>query len=238
MQKYIPCPWAVVIDASVADALRIAWVATGRLCSKRLHPFLPELVRVLRRHGEITMTADMEAKLCQMSPSTIDRLLRPWRRLWWRRGITTTKPGSLLKNSILPIRTFVDWQEDCPGFLEVDVVYHCGDSTEGLYLTTLTTVDVATGWVMFFGPEGSWTPPRLPNIRFLFLICYYTSPLHHLIEPLNEDINGLILTKPYNSHDPTCNTILLLFTSAAKWGLTWKSVPLRSIHLSIVWLFA
>jgi len=72
--------------APVADALRVAWEAADRLCSKRLHPFLPELVGVLRRHGEVTMTAEMEAKLCQMSPSTIDRLLRPCRRLGGRRG--------------------------------------------------------------------------------------------------------------------------------------------------------
>ena len=56
--------------APVADALRVAWEATDRLCSKRLHPFLPELVKVLRRYDEITMTAEIEAQLCRMSPST------------------------------------------------------------------------------------------------------------------------------------------------------------------------
>ena len=61
--------------AAVAGALRIAWEATDRLCSKQLHPFLPELVKVLRRHGDKTMTAEIEVKLCQMSPSTIDRVL-------------------------------------------------------------------------------------------------------------------------------------------------------------------
>ena len=71
----------------------MAWEATDRLCSKRLHPFLPELVQVLRRHAEGTMTAEVEAQLCRMSPSTIDRLLRPWRRLGGRRPFTTTKPG-------------------------------------------------------------------------------------------------------------------------------------------------
>ena len=130
---------------AVADALRVAWEATDRLCSKRLHPFLPELVKVLRRHGETSMTAEVGARLCQMSPSSIDRLLRPWRRLGGRRPLTTTKPGSWLKNSI-PIRTFADWQENRPGFLEVDLVPHCGESAEGFYLTTLSTVDIATGW--------------------------------------------------------------------------------------------
>ena len=139
--------------APVADALRVAWEATDRLCSKRLHPFLPELVEVLRRYGEITMTAEIEAQLCQMSPSTIDRLLRPWRRVGRRRAFSSTKPGSLLKNSI-PIRTFADWEEDCPGFLEVDLVHHCGDSAEGFYLTTLSTVDVATGWSECIGVWG------------------------------------------------------------------------------------
>lgn len=139
--------------AAVAGALRVVWEATERLCSKRLHPFLPELVKVLRRHGERAMTAEIEAQLCRMSPSTIDRLLRSWRRLGGRRPFTTTKPGSLLKSSI-PIRTFTDWQEDRPGFLEVDLVSHCGESTEGFYLTTLSTVDVASGWSECVGVWG------------------------------------------------------------------------------------
>ncbi len=138
---------------AVVGALRVAWEATDRLCSKRLHPFLPELVTVLRRHGNSTMTTEIEAKLCQISPSTIDRLLHPYRRLGGRHPFTITRPGSLLKNSI-PIRTFTDWQEDRPGFLEIDLVSHCGESTEGLYLTTLSTVDVASGWSECMGVWG------------------------------------------------------------------------------------
>jgi hypothetical protein len=89
---------------TVTRALRVAWEATVRLCSKRLHPFLPELVKVLRRHGNSTINTEIEAQLCRMSPATIDRLLHPWRRLGGRRPFTTNKPGSLLKSSI-PIRT-------------------------------------------------------------------------------------------------------------------------------------
>jgi hypothetical protein len=99
------------------------------------------------------MTAEIEAQLCQMSSSTIDRLLRFWRQSRGRRPLTTTKPGSLLKSSI-PIRTFTDWQEDRSGFLEVDLVSHCGESTEGFYLTTLSTVDVASGWSECVGVWG------------------------------------------------------------------------------------
>ena len=143
-------------DTTVAGALRLVWEATDRLCSNRLHPFLPELVTILRRHGESTLTAEIEAQLCKISPSTIDRLLRPYRRLGGRHPFTTTKPGSLLKSSI-PIHTFADWQEDCPGFLEVDMVSHCGESNEGFYLTTLCTVDVAQWLVGVYWSMGKGT---------------------------------------------------------------------------------
>ena len=126
-------------------ALKVVWEITDCLCSKRLQPFLPELVGILKRCGELTMTGEIEAQLCQMSPSTIDRALRRWRGSGTRRGLSTTKPGTLLKNSI-PIRTFSEWNENRPGYLEADLVAHCGDSAEGFYLTSLSTVDVATGW--------------------------------------------------------------------------------------------
>jgi len=126
-------------------ALKVAWEASDCLCSKRLQPFLPELVGILKRCGELSMRGEIEAQLCHMSPSTIDRLLRRWRGSGRHRGLSTTKPGTLLKNSI-PIRTFGDWNENKPGFLEADLVAHCGESAEGFYLTTLSTVDVATGW--------------------------------------------------------------------------------------------
>ena len=140
-------------NAAAVEVLRLVWEATDRLCSKRLQPFFSELVKVLRRHGEVTASAEVEAQLCQMSPSTIDRLLKPWRHLGGRRPFSTTKPASLLKSSI-PIRTFADWEEDKPGFLEADLVHHCGESTEGLYLNTLSTVDIATGWSECVGVWG------------------------------------------------------------------------------------
>lgn len=137
----------------VVDALRRVWEASDRLCSRRLKPFLGEMVKVMRQHGELAVNASVEAELCQMSPATIDRLLRPWRKLGGRRPLSTTRPGSLLKSSI-PIRTFADWTEERPGFVEVDLVAHCGESTEGFYLTTLCTVDVASGWSECIGVWG------------------------------------------------------------------------------------
>ena len=129
----------------VMAALKVAWEATDGLCSKRLHPFVPELVGILRRAGELSVTEEAEGQLYRMSPSTIDRILRCWRGSSRRRSLSTTKPGTLLKNAI-PVRTFSKWEDTQPGFIEADLVAHCGDSAEGFYLTTLSTVDVATGW--------------------------------------------------------------------------------------------
>src|SRR5256885_14041728 len=79
-----------------------------------------------------------------MSAATADRLLRSQRTLALR-GLSTTRAGTLLKQQI-PIRTFEEWKETQPGFLEADLVAHCGTDIEGGYLYTLTLTDVATGW--------------------------------------------------------------------------------------------
>ena len=123
------------------------------MCGKRLKPFLPELAGVLERHGELVLEAEVRNQVKGMSAATIERLLRPYRRPGLRRPFSTTKPGSLLKAAI-PIRTFTEWAERRPGFLEIDPVAHCGESTEGFYLNTLSTVDVATGWVECRGVHG------------------------------------------------------------------------------------
>ena len=137
----------------VTRVLKVVWEATDRLCSKRLQPFLPEVVGVLQDWGELSVTPEIAEQVCQLSAATIDRVLRPYRHLGNRRPFTTTKPGSLLKAAI-PIRTFADWNDHRPGFLEVDLVAHCGESLEGFHLFTLSTVDVATGWVECQGVWG------------------------------------------------------------------------------------
>ena len=139
--------------AEVVALLREAWEASDRLCSRRLQPFLPELLEALERHGELNVTGELREQLCRMSAATIDRALKPHRHRGLRRSFSTTKPGSLLKAAI-PIRTFTEWDDKRPGFLEIDLVAHCGESTEGFYLNTLSTVDVATGWVEYRGVWG------------------------------------------------------------------------------------
>jgi len=128
----------------VQKALEKIWKTCDRICSVRLHPFIPEMVSVLKRFKEIHLTAETEAKLYMISRATIDRLLRDARK---REGIRlrgTTKPGTLLKHEI-PIRTGV-WKETSPGFGEIDLVVHCGDSMAGHFAHTLNYTDISTTW--------------------------------------------------------------------------------------------
>jgi transposase InsO family protein len=130
------------------EALRRVWEASDRLCSKRLAPFLSELVPLLERHGALDLPAQVRQQLLQMSPSTMDRLLRPYRAYGLRRPYTTRKSPGQLKAAI-PIRTFGEWAQAKPGSMQMDLVAHCGQSTEGFYLNTLVAVDVATSWSEF-----------------------------------------------------------------------------------------
>lgn len=133
-----------IYQGEVVQALIQVWEICGRICSKRLKPFIPELLSVLERHHELGLAPEIKASLCQMSAATMDRCLRK-ERFNHPHGISTTKPGTLLKNAI-PVRTFFDWNDLLSGFLEVDLIAHCGNSVEGQFLYTLTAVDIFTGW--------------------------------------------------------------------------------------------
>jgi hypothetical protein len=131
-------------QGEVVLALIKIWAICGQICSRRLHPFLPEMVDTLERHGELKLPEETKQLLLRMSRATIDRCLQSVRQQP-RRGLSTTKPGTLLKQ-VIPVRTFADWQDTRPGFVEIDLVAHCGDSVHGEYLNTLNVVDLATGW--------------------------------------------------------------------------------------------
>jgi len=128
----------------VQHALFLVWHAANRICAKRLIPFLPTLIEALERHEHLHLTEECRKQLLSMSAATADRLLASQRKLG-RQGLSTTRAGTLLKQQI-PIRTFQEWKETQPGFLEADLVAHCGTDIEGGHLYTLTLTDVATGW--------------------------------------------------------------------------------------------
>ena len=136
--------YKTVYRGEVVEALEQIWEIYGHICSKRLQPFLPEAIQVLERCQEINLSKDKKELLLKISSASIDRCLRPIRSKM-PHGISTTKPGRLLKN-LIPVRTFTEWDEERPGFLEIDLVAHCGNTTEGQFLCTLTCTDLCTGW--------------------------------------------------------------------------------------------
>jgi len=140
--RAIKRPRARCYGEAVQKALRIAWCASNCIASKRLSPFLAELVPVLERHAHLELNDEVRHQLISISEAPIDRISKPWR---CRSGRGTTKPGSLLKHQV-PVRTFADWEENKPGFFEADLVAHYGWSIEGSILYTLTLTDIATTW--------------------------------------------------------------------------------------------
>lgn len=131
-------------DKDVVESLITLWNTANRICSKRLIPFLPSLITSMERSGHLELSKEVKNKLLSISSATADRLLKHERRKTIK-GKSTTRPGSLLKKHI-PVRTFADWNNVRPGFLEADLVAHCGASTRGQFLNTLTMTDIATCW--------------------------------------------------------------------------------------------
>jgi len=134
-----------IYDQDVLVALKEIWKICDYICSKRLAPFLSEIIPVLEKWGEIILNPKVREKLFKISAATIDRLLADTRKRSRIKGRSTTRPGTLLKKSI-PIRTFADWDEKVPGFFEVDLVSHDGGATRGDFNQSLNFTDIATGW--------------------------------------------------------------------------------------------
>jgi len=135
--------------ADVERPLLSIWRISGGLCPKRLIPFLSEMIAALERSEEIVLCPWVKQKLLTMSVSTAERILSRARRSL-ERGLTTTKAGTLLRHQI-PIRTYADWTEAKPGFFEVDLVAHCGNTAAGEFVHTLTMTDAYTGWTECVG---------------------------------------------------------------------------------------
>jgi len=133
-----------VYDQAVKDALIIVWEAADRICGKRLKAIIPNLVSAMERHGHLDLDPKVRELLLAASPATIDRLLAPVRRKAKKRRKPRTKKKVSKK---VPVRTFADWNDPVPGFMEIDFVVHSGPSMAGSFVNTLSAVDVCSGWI-------------------------------------------------------------------------------------------
>jgi hypothetical protein len=129
----------------VLEALIVLWETSDRICSKRLKPLIPVLLPPLERHGKLILDSALRAQLLAVSAATIDRLLSEVRVA--AAGGRRRRPGSssAVRRSV-PVRTFADWKDPAPGFVEADLVAHGGASVSGSFIQTLVLTDIATGW--------------------------------------------------------------------------------------------
>ena len=151
----------------VLKPLKRIWVIMDCICGKRLQPLLKEMLVILEKHKEIRVTREIKKKLLHISAATIDRLLKPERKKYELRGRSLTKPGTLLKHQI-PIRTFSEWDEQKPGFVEIDLVGHDGGELRGDFIQTLNVTDVNTGWTDMQAVKNKaqiWVFEALEDVR-------------------------------------------------------------------------
>lgn len=195
----------------VLVAVQKVWVICDGICGKRLAPYLAEIVPTLERLGELTLAEETRRKLIGISPATIDRMLTPARKRYQLQARSQTKPGTLLKHQI-PIRTFSDWDELRPGFVEIDLVSHEGGNARGDYAYTLDATDVCTAWTETEAVRNRsqmWVFAGLEKAlaKFPFAICGIDSDNgsefinNHLVRYCTENKITFTRSRPYRKND-------------------------------------
>src|SRR5699024_2367423 len=138
-------------SANAKKQLIRVWRLMGMPSGKYMKPVMQDWLDALETHQELAFgrsgyNPGVRVQLLAMSAATIDRYLKAERDRLAVKGISTTKPGALLRTSI-SVRKAGDEVEDEPGFFETDTVAHCGPTLKGEFARTLTMTDVLTGWV-------------------------------------------------------------------------------------------
>jgi predicted RNA binding protein YcfA (HicA-like mRNA interferase family) len=134
-----------IYQEAVKEALIVLWEASDRICGKRLKALLPLLVEAMKRHGHLHLQEGVKKQVLAISAATIDRLLRPVRE----KASGGRKKKSIQLNrvrKIVAVRTFADWEGVGPGYMEMDMVVHCGARLVGSFVHSLVLTDVASGW--------------------------------------------------------------------------------------------
>jgi hypothetical protein len=133
-----------IYGEAVREALVVIWEASDRMCGKRLKVAVPILVEAMERHGHIQLDGEVRERLLRASASTLDRLLAPIRTQATSRRRRRRSVNTVSKR--IRVRTYADWGNPQPGYLEIDFVEHNGGSTAGSFVRTLVATDMCTGW--------------------------------------------------------------------------------------------
>ena len=131
-----PRPERRIYDQATREALIVVWEASDRVCGKRLQPLVPTLVSAMERHGHLQLAPEVLTSLLTMSAATMDRALRGARGATGGRPRRRSPPSAAIRRSVA-VRTFSDWDDPLPGFMEADLVAHSGPTAKGSYVQTL-----------------------------------------------------------------------------------------------------
>jgi hypothetical protein len=133
-----------IYNEAVKEALIILWEAADRICSKRLKALIPDLLVAMERYNHIKLDLKVRELVLRISASSIDRLLLEVRGK--AHSQRKKRKSSKKVSKQIPIRTFADWNDPMPGFLEIDFVAHSGGSMSGNIIHTLVGTDINSGW--------------------------------------------------------------------------------------------
>lgn len=127
------------------QALLVLWEAADRVCGKRLKPLIPLLIQSLEEHGHLNLESALRERLLTVGSATIDRALKSARMDVCAKKRLRAKAKSKVRTKV-PVRTFSDWNDPVPGFMEVDCVAHCGGTMAGSFIHSLVLTDLSSGW--------------------------------------------------------------------------------------------
>lgn len=198
--------------AEVDDALRVIYESFDGICAERLTPNLVWMASHLANHGELTVTPSVLAQLEQVSVSTVERRLSLIRRDLPRLPRKKPRPSSPLLRHIPMLR--LPWTIQQPGFMETDLVHHCGPSASGEYVHTLQLIDVATGWSERRAVLGR--SYLVMEDAFLVILMHLPFPViqihpdngsefvnHHMLRFWGDTVQGVTLSRsrPFHKND-------------------------------------
>jgi hypothetical protein len=196
-----PGPKLIYEPAELLPVLKVIWLSSDQLCSKLLKAALPEWLEHYERH-HVPLAEAVKQKLRAISPAQLDRLLRPARVGQSRKGLSSTRPGTLLRHQVPTRGGPADTSK--PGTVAVDTVAHCDDTTAGDYINSLTFTELFSGWTENRAVWNKASHAILAQIKQLEMEVPFAMTSFHsdngsefLNWPLHEYLTGRPLKVPW-----------------------------------------
>lgn len=196
-----PGPKITYDPAQLLPVLKCIWLKSDQPCSKLLKAALPSWLEFYPS-DQPPLTDELQAKLLKISPAQIDRLLRPARLSIPKKGLSTTRPGTLLRHQVPTRNGPPDTSK--PGVVEVDTVAHCDDTTAGDYVNSLTFTELFSGWTENRAVWNKGSEAILTQLKELEEIVPYIMKSFHsdngsefLNWPLHHHLTGRPLKIPW-----------------------------------------